>query len=193
MSSDIDILLEEQLVGGSFEADLSVDPQGLTEDHPFHWNNIQANPKGNHGVYESRGNWYKTMKYEVLHSGGFLRLFTLRGRMYWNGQNESEHTTPDWKLHFSCDLDHIGSAWNSLVALFVDMKCEIGMKVTTLNENQWSQGQRGREVTVYIYRWVKFSQHIFHCFITFPSHMKDNVKQIPCVIQGLYARGGART
>jgi hypothetical protein len=54
-------------------------------------------------------------------------------------------------LHFSCDLDHIGRAWNSLVALFIDMKCEIGMKVTILNSEEWTAGQRGREITVYIY------------------------------------------
>ena len=92
------------------------------------------------------------MKYEVLHSGGFLRLYTLRGRAYWNAQNETEHTTPDWKFHVSCHLDDIPTIWNSLTALFMDMKCEIGMKVTTLSENEWSESQRGREVTIYIYR-----------------------------------------
>jgi hypothetical protein len=92
------------------------------------------------------------MKYGVLHSGGFLRLFTLRGRAYWNAQNETEHTTPDWKLHFSCDLGHIGRAWNALVGLFIDMKCEIGMKVTVLDDDNWGSSQRGREITVYIYR-----------------------------------------
>lgn len=70
-----------------------------------------------------------------------------------NAQNETEHTTPDWKLHLSCDLEHIGPAWNSLVALFIDMKCEIGMKVTVLNSEQWSESQRGREITVYIYNF----------------------------------------
>lgn len=107
---------------------------------------------GNHGVVQVRGSWYKTMNYEVLHSGGFLRLYTLRGRSYWNAQNETEHTTPDWKLHFSCALSHVGLAWNSLAALFIDMKCEIGMKATVLNHDQWSENQRGREITVYIYR-----------------------------------------
>lgn len=152
--SEIDSLLEQQLVGFNYDDDLSSDHQGLTDSHPFCWKNIMSNPKGNHGIYESRGSWYKTMKYEVLHSGGFLRLFTLRGRIYWNAQNESEHTTPDWKFHFSCDLHHIEAAWNSLTALFMDMKCEIGMKVTVhdYDSHLWSEGQRGREITVYIYR-----------------------------------------
>lgn len=72
--------------------------------------------------------------------------------LHRNAQNETEHTTPDWKLHLSCDLDHVGRAWNSLAALFIDMKCDIGMKVTILNSEQWSDSQRGREITVYIYR-----------------------------------------
>lgn len=93
------------------------------------------------------------MKYEILHSGGFVRLYTLRGRSYWNAQNETEHTSPDWKFHISCHIDDIPRAWNSLVALFMDMKCEIGMKATTLSSLEWSDGQRGREITIYIYRF----------------------------------------
>lgn len=156
-NNEIDAVLEQQLLGATFDADLSFHAIGLQPSHQFNWNRIMDDPKGDHGVYEGRGNWYKTMKYEVLHSGGFLRLYTLRGRVYWNGQNETEHTTPDWKLHFSCELDHIGVAWNALAALFMDMKCEIGMKSTTLNAEQWSSGQRGREITVYIYRKVPYT------------------------------------
>lgn len=73
--------------------------------------------------------------------------------MYWNAQNESEHTTPDWKLHVSCSLCDIGRAWNSIAALFMDMKCEIGMKATVLDSTQWSDAQRGREITIYVYRY----------------------------------------
>ena len=72
--------------------------------------------------------------------------------MYWNAQNESEHTTPDWKLHISCSLCDIGRAWNSIAALFMDMKCEIGMKATVLDSTRWSDAQRGREITIYVYR-----------------------------------------
>jgi hypothetical protein len=93
------------------------------------------------------------MRYEILHSGGFVRLFTLRGRTYWNAQNETEHTTPDWKFHISCHLDDLSIAWNSVIALFMDMKCEIGMKATILSSSQWSPEQRGREITIYIYRF----------------------------------------
>jgi hypothetical protein len=150
--SEVDCLLERQLIGFNYDVNLSGSSVGLTDSHPFCWNRIMKDPKGQHATYECRGSWYKTMKYDILHTGGFLRLFTLRGRIYWNAQNEAEHTTPDWKFHFSCDLEHIGAAWNSLTALFMDMKCEIGMKVTVLDADQWSEGQRGREITVYIYR-----------------------------------------
>lgn len=93
------------------------------------------------------------MRYEILHSGGFVRLFTLRGRAYWNAQNETEHTSPDWKFHISCHLHDLPAAWNSLTALFMDWKCEIGMKATVLSSSQWSSQQRGREITIYIYRF----------------------------------------
>jgi hypothetical protein len=93
------------------------------------------------------------MKYEILHTGGFVRLVTLRGRSYWNAQNETEHTSPDWKFHVSCHLDDLPRAWNSITALFIDMKCEIGLKATTLTSEHWSDGQRGREITIYIYRY----------------------------------------
>lgn len=79
----IDDLLNFQLLGSNVSHDLSVSYAGLSIDHQFSWERIMQDPKGNHGILESRGNWYKTMKYEVLHSGGFLRLFTLRGRAYW--------------------------------------------------------------------------------------------------------------
>ncbi len=152
MLSEIDSLLQRELLGSSLDAELSTQDRGLPSLHPFCWERIMSDPKGDHGMVEVRGSWYKTMQYEVLHTGGFLRLYTLRGRMYWNAQNESEHTTPDWKLHFSCELADIGRAWNIIAALFIDMRAEIGMKATVLGSESWSPGQRGREITVYMFR-----------------------------------------
>ena len=125
----------------------------LPRAHSFHWDNICADPKGDHGEHSVRGNWYKTMVYHLLHTGGFCRLATLRRRTYWNAQNETTHTSPDWKLHFSCELEDIGRAWNIMAALFMESKCEIGMKATVLSEGGWSEGQRGREITVYLYKF----------------------------------------
>jgi hypothetical protein len=103
------------------------------------------------------------MEYAVLHTGGFLRICTSRGRVYWLAQNEHEHTTPDWKLHFSVALDDIPRAWDIVACAFVQQHCEIGMKAVLLDsgvgdeasagrQQDWQQTQRGRELTVYIYQ-----------------------------------------
>lgn len=91
---------------------------------------------------------------EVLHTGGFLRLYHIRCRVYWLAQNTQEHVTPDWKIHFSVDLNHREKAWDILAALFIESGFETGMKVTYAPEQQWSEKQRGREFTVYVYKYV---------------------------------------
>ena len=60
MEEEIDTILEQQLIDGTADVDLGSTIYGLTEDHQFHWNRIQSDPKGDHGVFESRGSWYKT-------------------------------------------------------------------------------------------------------------------------------------
>ena len=68
---------------------------------------------------------------------------------------------PDWKLHFSIaprgdddmawDRD-IGAGYDILAALFMERCCEIGMKA---RYSRWADmGQRGRELTVYIYTFT---------------------------------------
>eukprot|EP00299_Pterocystis_sp_00344_P014937 c7439_g1_i1.p1 GENE.c7439_g1_i1~~c7439_g1_i1.p1 ORF type:complete len:645 (-),score=154.87 c7439_g1_i1:4-1893(-) len=150
---DISELLERELIGSTVEPMFGPDPSSLPTTHPFSWEMISSDPKGDHGSVSVRGSWYKTMTYHILHTGGFLRLCTLRGRAYWTAQNEQGHTTPDWKIHFSCEFADLGKAWNILAALFMEMKCEIGMKVTVIDEHNWSPGQRGRELTVYIFTY----------------------------------------
>ena len=125
----------------------------LTPAHPFHWDRIMAAPKADHGTYSMR--WFKTVTYHLQHTGGFLRLATERGRVYWLAQNETEHTTPDWKIHFSIDprgewTEDIGAAWNILAALFMERCCEAGMKA---RYTSWGDdSQRGRELTVYVFQ-----------------------------------------
>lgn len=120
--------------------------------HPFHWGRIIAAPKADHGTYSMR--WMRTMTYHVLHNNGFLRLATERGRVYWLAQNETMHTTPDWKIHFSIAPrgdweEDIGVAWNILSSLFMERCCEVGMKA---KYSPWlDTKQQGRELTVYIY------------------------------------------
>ena len=97
---------------------------------------------------------YRNIEYHVLHTGGFVRLCTMRGRMYWLAQNQTGHTTPDWKLHFSVELQDIPRAWDLLAALFLERGCEVGIKATYAHlrgERHWSATQRGREITLYIF------------------------------------------
>ena len=78
--TEIDELLSRELVGCNIDRELSHAAVGLNAEHPFSWEEIQMRPKEDHGIVETRGSGYKTMKYEILHSGGFVRLYTLRGR-----------------------------------------------------------------------------------------------------------------
>lgn len=123
----------------------------LSPNHPFRWETVQADAKGAHQTVCSRGDWHKTMTYSVLDTNGFLLLYTLRGRVYWLTQNTTYHTTPDWKIHFSVIAEDIPQAWNILANLFMEMKCEIGMKATTAAVKFCASKQRGRELTVYVY------------------------------------------
>lgn len=125
----------------------------MFDEHPFEWNHVRTNPKCDHGVFCTRQNWFKTMTYRLLDSNGFLLLHTLRGRVYWISQNLTNHTTPDWKLHFSICESDIPRAWNIIAELFMDKKCEIGMKATTAASRFCYSSQRGREITVYIYQY----------------------------------------
>jgi hypothetical protein len=146
---------ENQGLGPRFD---TLFPLGrLPSDHIFSWETICKDPKKQHDSVSVRGSWYKTMQYEVLHTGGFLRLCTLRGRAYWNLQNTESHTTPDWKIHFSiADLSQAGLAWNIIAALFIERYCDFGMKVVTVEDGrEWPEKQHGRELTVYIYHWDK--------------------------------------
>lgn len=124
----------------------------LNATHPFQYERVMESPKADHGTYTMR--WYKNLTYHLLHTGGFLRLATERGRVYWLAQNETTHTTPDWKIHFSIAPrgaweEDIGVAWDILAALFMERCCEVGMKA---RYDPWQdQGQRGRELTVYVY------------------------------------------
>jgi len=125
-----------------------------TVDHPFKWSNVMAAPKADHGTFSVR--WFRTLTYHLLHTGGFLRLATDRGRVYWMAQNEHEHRTADWKLHFSIAPEDkweedIGLAWDIVAALFMERCCDAGMKA---RYTPWTDaGQRGRELTVYIFEF----------------------------------------
>ena len=84
------------------------------------WDAVMADPKRSRR-HQARS--FRTTTYETFHTGGFLRLCTERGRIYWVAQNELEHTTPDWKLHFSVHPDDVPRAWDVVVPLYLSKWC----------------------------------------------------------------------
>jgi hypothetical protein len=54
-TTEIDVLLSEQLIGAVVDRDLSASPHGLDSSHPFSWESISQDPKGDHGIVECRG------------------------------------------------------------------------------------------------------------------------------------------
>mmetsp|Transcript_24460 Transcript_24460/g.56328 ORF Transcript_24460/g.56328 Transcript_24460/m.56328 type:complete len:269 (-) Transcript_24460:144-950(-) len=121
----------------------------LADPYPFRWEDITNEPKV---VRCCLHRLHRTMEYEILHTGGFIRLCTERGRIYWMAQNEQDHRPPDWKLHFSIQPDHVPQAWDLLSKLFVDWGCDFGMKAVSEDHlSTWPRKQWGREITVYIF------------------------------------------
>lgn len=125
-------------------------PAVTSQPHPFDWELLEDEPKVRRSCLART---YRTTEYETLHTGGFLRLCTERGRVYWLAQNMEEHRTPDWKLHFSVRPKDIPRAWNVLSRVFVAHGCDFGMKAVASEAlDAWPPKQRGRELTVYIFQ-----------------------------------------
>ena len=127
-------------------------PRGrLPSTHPFSFKKTIAAPLA---MPRASLRSYRTIEYHQLCTGGFNRICTRRGRVYWLAQNEHGHRTPDWKVHFSIRLDHLAVAWDVLAATFLDHACETGIKVCVgeaLGRGRWPAGQRGREITLYMF------------------------------------------
>jgi len=118
----------------------------LSLEHVFSHRNLLQNPK------VIRRQEFQGTEYQTLHTGGFLRLCTLRCRMYWCQQNTLQHTSADWKLHFSVHWEDLGLAWDCVAAQFLKHQLQFGMKVIYMEKQLWPSTQRGREITVYIYK-----------------------------------------
>jgi len=121
-----------------------------SEPNPFRWFEIEQEPKVLRSCIRR---CFRSTEYEILHTGGFLRLCTQRGRVYWLAQNEHDHRLPDWKLHFSVELRHVPKAWDVISELFMLKACDFGMKAVAGEAfENWPERQRGRELTVYIFQ-----------------------------------------
>ncbi|CAE7706600.1 unnamed protein product [Symbiodinium pilosum] len=118
--------------------------------NPFHWEVLEDEPKVQRTCI---GRLFRSTEYEILHTGGFVRLCTERGRVYWLAQNEHDHRLPDWKLHFSVAMADVPRAWNVLSEIFLNQACDFGMKAVAGEAlDSWPDEQRGRELTVYIFQ-----------------------------------------
>ena len=108
------------------------------------------------------------VQFHILHTGNFVRVATMPGRLYWLAQNASMHQSPDWKLHIACRPCDVAIVWNLVVlpvffehvtVFTVGMKAvltatrneETGQFTTTSGEEHWPDEQTGREVTVYLF------------------------------------------
>lgn len=141
MKKDIDIF------GSKIDKDFD---HCLKKQHSFSWETISESPKEQRSITLDAGrNFLKPMNYHILHGNGFIRLATTKGRVYWLIQNSKEHGTPDWKFHISVSLNDLNRAWNIIAAVFMESRCEIGMKITTGED--WPISQYGREITIYCY------------------------------------------
>lgn len=140
---------------GETAADDALTPEDLqlaatAEPFPFYWAQIEDEPKVWRNCLKRA---HRTMEYEILHTGGFVRLCTERGRVYWLAQNEHDHRLPDWKIHFSVKPQCVPLAWDILTQLFVAESCDFGMKAVAGEAlSSWPASQRGREITVYIFQ-----------------------------------------
>ena len=88
------------------------------------------------------------IEYEAMCNNGFIKLYTIPGKIYWLLQNELCHSTPDWKFHVSVKDCDVPRAWNIIAEIFLQKKCKSSIKVKYIKENP--NVTRGREITIYI-------------------------------------------
>lgn len=106
----------------------------------------------------------------VLHTGSFVRIATMPGRLYWMAQNATGHVAPDWKLHVAVRPADMATAWDHCVLpcllrhpifLRCGMKAVLVADRSASDQHQfeikaapqtWDQQQTGRELTVYLFQ-----------------------------------------
>ena len=111
----------------------------------------------------------KEILFELLVTNGFVKLYTIRGRLYGIAQVVNNgHESPDWKFHFNICFEDIYSAWEIIVSCFLihiqkyyeNKNIKINnndiffyMKSININLNtNFPNDMSGREITVYIYK-----------------------------------------
>ena len=107
----------------------------------------------------------RKIKIELLVTNGFVKLYTIKGRLYNCKQNNYNHTLPDWKFHFNINTEDIPKAWEIITKLYFkhiinntkeeDIKEDIVIAMKAFNTNLVSENSipKGREITIYIYTY----------------------------------------
>ena len=107
----------------------------------------------------------KKIKIELLVTNGFVKLYTIKGRLYNCKQNNYNHTLPDWKFHFNINIEDIPKAWEIITELYFkqiindtkqeDINEDIIIAMKAFNTNLVSENSipKGREITIYIYTY----------------------------------------
>ncbi|EFC39366.1 predicted protein [Naegleria gruberi] len=136
----------------------------------------------------SNGENHSDETYYVGASNNFVRVFTLNGRKYWIAQALCYHRAPDMKIHFSVKRKDVPKAFNVIGKYFFESGMKFGMKSIMIDEEtevksknsgkldlnwnteggregndrsftlEWPDSMRGREITVYIYRYFHMDQ-----------------------------------
>ena len=75
------------------------------------------------------------IEYEAMCNNGFIKLYTIPGKIYWLLQNELCHSTPDWKFHVSVKDCDVPRAWNIIAEIFFLKKFKLSMKVKYIKDN----------------------------------------------------------
>jgi hypothetical protein len=71
----------------------------LTPVHIFCYETIMQNPKQQPELA------INGQEYSILHNNGFLKIFTVPGRIYHHLQAKYFYQLPDWKIHFSIEKE----------------------------------------------------------------------------------------
>jgi hypothetical protein len=149
---------------------------------------------------------FNGIEYEAMCNNGYIKLYTIPGKIYWLVQNTFDHLTPDWKFHVSVKDKDLERAWNLVAEIFLTKNCRSSMKVKYKKENKITV--RGREITIYISIWddkydksdigeeFKFNRDIqqnedfwYDLFDSIEKSLKDNNITSNGLAKGDYALG----
>jgi hypothetical protein len=138
---------------------------------------------------------YDKIDYTAICNNGFTKFYSNKCKAYWLSQNELSHLTPDWKFHVSVDYEDLPKAWDIIVKVLLENKFRTGVKTVYLKEN--SMVRKGREITVYIYKYIEDYSHspiaIEYSLSYSDEHSEDFWLNIFKLIEGNLKENGIRS